>query len=366
MDLKGTLIFIVYAALFIGVPVGVVWWDRYNRRTRKPFGEDARLLRMPGEYLLRRVIEYDASAMQWTFGLMVVPVLAGAVALQILPYFLGKTYTSLVIGLVVFVSAIVQCIWWLVKRLKRRQDDYLGFFGERIVADCLEPLKEKGWFIFHDLQCVGATGPFNLDHVAVGPGGIWVIETKTWRKGNVRPGMKDYEVTFDGTKIIWPHWDDSDSVGQASNNARWLQDWLKQMPEIKCALPRGFDDWRPSLRTINPGRRSRTRLPRAIFGRPSQGFQLVLRRVVKNSFVVFVSCRAIASERRRVFAAKHLFVYFVYFAVRKILFILFILSKGDFRVFCGSNSPRQYWRFLKSKIHIAKTIVIVSFFWGFN
>jgi Nuclease-related domain len=188
MDLKGTLIFIIYAALFIGVPITVVWWDRYKRRTRKPFGEDVRLLRMPGEYLLRRVTEHDVSEMQWTFGLMVVPVLAGTIALQILPYFFAKTYTSLVIALVVFVFVMVLCIWRLVNRLQRRQNDYLGFFGERIVADCLDPLKEKGWFIFHDLQCVGATGKFNLDHVAVGPGGIWVIETKTWRKGRVRPG----------------------------------------------------------------------------------------------------------------------------------------------------------------------------------
>ena len=228
MDLKGPLIFLIYAALFMAVLVAVAWWDRHKRRTRKPFGEDVRLLRMPGEYLFGRVIEHDEWGMEWTFGLMLVPIFAGGFALQIAPYFFGKAYTSLVIAIVVFVFVMLLCIRWLVARLKRRQDDYLGFFGERIVADCLEPLKEKGWFVFHDLQCVGATGKFNLDHVAVGPGGIWVIETKTRRKGRVRPGQKSHEVTFDGAKIVCPWGDETDAIKQAANNSDWLQDLLQK------------------------------------------------------------------------------------------------------------------------------------------
>src|SRR5690606_5046380 len=106
---------------------------------------------------------------------------------------------------------------------------YLGFFGERYVAEWLEPLKADGWFIFHDIPCLGAAGKFNLDHVAVGPGGIWLIETKTRRKGKARPGLKEHEVTFDGARIIWPWWDDTDSLKQASDNARWLSDWLEKM-----------------------------------------------------------------------------------------------------------------------------------------
>ena len=187
MELREILISVAYAALFMGAFFGVAVWDRRRRRTRKPFGEDVRLLRMPGEYLWRQVIEKDATELQWTIGLMLVPILGGGLALQLAAYFIGKTYTSLVVAIVVFVFVLLVCIRWLVDRLKDREKRYLGFFGERIVADCLEPLKEKGWFIFHDIQCVGATGPFNLDHVAVGPGGIWVIETKTWRKGRVRP-----------------------------------------------------------------------------------------------------------------------------------------------------------------------------------
>ena len=228
MDLRGFLIFTIYGASFMGVLVLVALWDRRKRRTRMPLGEDVRLLRMPGEHLWRRVIEKDESDMQWTLGLMIVPIFVGGFTLQIAAYFLGKTYVSLVIALLVFVFVMLSCIAWLVARLQRRQNEYLGFFGERFVADCLEPLKAKGWFIFHDIQCDGATGKFNLDHVAVGPGGIWVVETKTWRKGRARPGLKEHEVTFDGLKIVCPWGDETDALGQATNNANWLHDLLRQ------------------------------------------------------------------------------------------------------------------------------------------
>lgn len=213
----------------MGALVGVVTWARRKRGTRKPFGEDVRLLRMPGEHLWRRVIRKDMSEMPWTVALMLVPIIVAGLGLQVASTFFGKTYTSLVIGLLIFLITMSCCVAWLAARMERREREYLGFFGERFVADCLEPLKEKGWFIVHDVPCTGTSGRFNLDHVAVGPGGIWVIETKTRRKGRARPGMDRHTVRFDGTKIIWPRWDDTKPVKQAAGHANWLQEWLETM-----------------------------------------------------------------------------------------------------------------------------------------
>src|SRR5215469_11886270 len=212
MDFIGPLIFLIYGVVFMSVFVAVVLLERRKRRTKPPFGEDLRLMRMPGERLWRRVIENDESDALWTVGLLLVPMIVGFLALQIAGLLLGKTPAALVTATVLFVFSMLLCIRRLVIRLQRRENEYLGFFGERYVAEWLEPLKSKGWFIFHDIQCDGATGKFNLDHVVVGPGGIWVVETKTKRKGRTRPGLKDYEVTFDGAKIIWPWWDDVDSI----------------------------------------------------------------------------------------------------------------------------------------------------------
>jgi hypothetical protein len=53
-----------------------------------------------------------------------------------------------------------------------------GAAGERHTADllaCLPP----GWLVFHDLSI--PAGKANIDHVAVGPPGVFVIDTKYWR-----------------------------------------------------------------------------------------------------------------------------------------------------------------------------------------
>jgi hypothetical protein len=220
----------------MGALVGVVLWNKRKSGTRNPFGRDLKLLRMPGEHLWQRVNRKDMTEMQWTIALMLMPIIVAGLALQIASAFFGKTYVSLVIALGVFLFTIPWCIAWLAGRLERRERQYLGFFGERLVADCLEPLKEKGWFIFHDVPCDGASKKFNLDHVAVGPGGLWIVETKVRRKGRARRGMDRHKVRFDGTKIMWPRWDDTGSIRQAVKSAEWLQEWLERATQKTFAV----------------------------------------------------------------------------------------------------------------------------------
>jgi hypothetical protein len=230
MNMTGFLFLAVYLLVFLAALVGMVWWDRRKRRTKPPLPENLRLLRMPGEYLWRRVIRNDESELQWLGAFGLLPILVGAGVLQVVAWCLRSSpLIGLVVALIVFLASLLLCVRWYQRRLQRRADDYLGFFGERYVAEWLDPLKAEGWFIFHDIQCAGATGKFNLDHVAVGPGGVWVVETKTRRKGVGRPGLKAHEVHSDGQRIIWPSGDDAESLEQASDNARWLRDWLAKV-----------------------------------------------------------------------------------------------------------------------------------------
>lgn len=52
-----------------------------------------------------------------------------------------------------------------------------GIIGEKVVADYLNRLPEN-YIIFNDVKFPGSYG--NLDHVVVGPNGIFVIETKNY------------------------------------------------------------------------------------------------------------------------------------------------------------------------------------------
>lgn len=54
-----------------------------------------------------------------------------------------------------------------------------GAEGERKTADYLKGLEQAGFVVFHDRKVPGYGG--NLDHVAIGPSGIWAIETKSLR-----------------------------------------------------------------------------------------------------------------------------------------------------------------------------------------
>jgi hypothetical protein len=52
-----------------------------------------------------------------------------------------------------------------------------GARGEESVGAILDELRSGGWYVIHDL----ALGRGNIDHVLVGPGGVFAVETKSHR-----------------------------------------------------------------------------------------------------------------------------------------------------------------------------------------
>jgi hypothetical protein len=54
-----------------------------------------------------------------------------------------------------------------------------GAAGERRTARLLDPLERQGWAVLHDLAVPGSRA--NLDHLAIGPGGVFVVDSKQYR-----------------------------------------------------------------------------------------------------------------------------------------------------------------------------------------
>jgi Nuclease-related domain len=54
-----------------------------------------------------------------------------------------------------------------------------GAAGERHTARLLDPLERHGWAVLHDLALPGSRA--NLDHLVIGPGGVFVIDSKQYR-----------------------------------------------------------------------------------------------------------------------------------------------------------------------------------------
>jgi hypothetical protein len=53
-----------------------------------------------------------------------------------------------------------------------------GGEGERLTADRLAPLQADGFVILHDRKIPGTVA--NIDHIVIGPTGVWVVETKNY------------------------------------------------------------------------------------------------------------------------------------------------------------------------------------------
>ena len=106
--------------------------------------------------------------------------------------------------------------------IRTRANYRLGYDGERYVGEELSRLIGLGFEIFHDVPFDG----FNIDHVVVGPRGVFVVETKTRRKKLNDEGRKEFKVQFDGKNLQWSWGADSHGIEQAKNNAKTLSGWL--------------------------------------------------------------------------------------------------------------------------------------------
>ena len=93
-------------------------------------------------------------------------------------------------------------------------------------AESLSEVADVGFRCFHDLP---GGADWNIDHVAVGTRGIFLIETKARRRHVTRIGQPDHVVIYDGETLQFPSDRvDTKAVGQASRNTKWLSGYLEK------------------------------------------------------------------------------------------------------------------------------------------
>jgi hypothetical protein len=228
MTWKHILFALGYFAIFAATAVGMILWQRRQRKTRKPFGDDFKLLRGPGETQLKLTQKFDEEFAMWIVGFAMIPSTVALILLKVTATLPGIIQLGgVALTILGFAVSYYFAAKWLAAKLSEYGNRYLGYFGERIVAEHLDPLKQQGWRIFHDVPGLNNGTKFNIDHVAVGPQGVYVIETKTRRKGGARPGFDDHKVYFDGRSLVWPWGEDNHGLEQAEANAQWLAGSLK-------------------------------------------------------------------------------------------------------------------------------------------
>ena len=184
------------------------------------------------------------------------PLLAGAIFLWV---FTCLEWFSYVINLprspwTHTLVAVVFSVWvyfrW--KKIKMKAKNYwMGAKGEVVVGQLLEGLRVRGFVPIHDIPCQSQKGKrFNIDHVLVGPKGIFAIETKTWRKGK---GMQTINLV-NGHLLANGKEYNLAPIMQVKNNAEYLANILsKRMGEnfsVDAVLV--FPDWfvEPSAQSL--------------------------------------------------------------------------------------------------------------------
>jgi TRAP-type C4-dicarboxylate transport system permease small subunit len=224
-----------YVFLFMLIMATSYAWHISRRKERPP--ERFRLLRAPGESLRRRVQKADEDVSTYVFfGAFGPLILAGGFIwiASLLPKTLalwGIVGAGLVFGASLIGAGIL-----IFRFLNRRRNYFLGYLGERTVAEYLEPLAAHGYRVFHDVPADGRRKNFNLDHVVVGPTGIAVVETKTRRKKKGRPGFEEHVVTYDGRSLIWPWGDDAYGVNQVQCEIDWLREWIEKRTGLRVPV----------------------------------------------------------------------------------------------------------------------------------
>jgi len=234
----------------------MIWWQRRQRKSRKPFGDEFKLLRGPGESQFKLYLRQEQEEPLWVMGYSMAPVLLAGLGLQLIAFVPDVMKLAvLVLTIVAFIGSFIFAARLYARRTLQGFNRYLGYFGERIVAEHLEPLKGKGWRILHDVPFENNGTKFNLDHIAIGPQGVLAIETKTRRKGSARPGFEDHKVYFDGRDLEWPWGNDNHGLEQAERNAVELTKVIKDetgehiQARPILTLPGWFVESRPSSDT---------------------------------------------------------------------------------------------------------------------
>lgn len=256
MNSANALIAVAFAVVSFFLLLGLLHLRQWAAGRGNKLPLTKRYLRPPGESLRLRIETFDSKISDTLIWLLASPAL-----LAIGVYALLTDSFAVGAGMIALALAAMVCLALrLEKQAKLRRDHYLGFLGERAVGEELNQLMANGWSVFHDVPFHDKPNakPFNVDHVVVGQGGLFAIETKTRRKRKESGG---HEVTFNGLALEYPWGSEDWGVKQAQERAHHLSQWLskKLQTDIRAAPVLVLPGWyvrrrgKSDLTVINEG-----------------------------------------------------------------------------------------------------------------
>ncbi|OIQ85621.1 nuclease-related domain protein [mine drainage metagenome] len=217
--------FVIWLLIFLPVAsaAGILLWRITWKNARRRYPLQDCILRPPGESTRQRLESESERFANIVLYMTLLPALLYA--------------TALAGGFGPWIPSVVSCVGAVVGSIAlwrchdRLSSFGLGYAGERAVADHLQPLERAGYRVFHDVPVAS----FNIDHVVVGPTGLFAIETKTRRTPAGSPETRRRTVEFDGQLIHYPGSSDRYGIDQAIRNRDALRALLHE--RLAAELP---------------------------------------------------------------------------------------------------------------------------------
>lgn len=127
---------------------------------------------------------------------------------------------DLILASVAF-GALLGSFLYLIRHVGAIRKYRQGLAAELATAQCLNQVMAEGGLVFHDFPCDG----FNIDHIVIGQGAVFAIETKS-RMKPAGGGKESARVAYDGVKLSFPSHVETKPLEQTRRQADWLARFL--------------------------------------------------------------------------------------------------------------------------------------------
>lgn len=217
-----TALFALGVLVLVGISFATLWLFvlRPRRRSRDPG-----LLREPARSLRRRLETVNHRMTGAGIG--------AALALSLWTVFLPSALSAVegIQDSVIFAAAGVVALGWFARELLQLWPERIGLLRaievQTRTGQSLNLLMRQKYWVFHDVHL----GGHRINHLVIGPRGVFCVDTfwrrvrgrLTWRGLQPPPSA---EAVFDGERLRFPGWDETESFEELEMQAEWLGGWL--------------------------------------------------------------------------------------------------------------------------------------------
>lgn len=229
MDWLSSVYFVGVALFLLLVPTFILLaalsYVKKKEASRRVSPLTEELFRTPGFSLQQQI-----DNAQWTLmeSLLMIPALTAIVPMFV---FLQAKAESKPLSLVSWVPIIILIVPGVIyygrkffKQVKKVERLRLAYACEVALGQKLEQIvrpDDRPYRVFHDIFF----DDFNVDHIVIGPNGVFVIETKG-RSKPITNGDKQFKVRVEKDALHFPKHTEHKPITQTRNNVKAVRNWL--------------------------------------------------------------------------------------------------------------------------------------------